>query len=125
MRQNEEFVKIKHMHEQEVNRLLRENERMKKLLVRAGVGIGMAGATVTSTTSVSDIKSNMARSGIMMEDNGEEPIAVAPTPSPKSPMSAKVTGAHSKKSETSSGRNTVNWGGLNTSLARQQVQFTI
>lgn len=114
VRQGEEFVKIKHIHEQEVGRLLRDNDRFKKLLIRAGVGFG--------TTHNPPAKLNMSHHvdpvGLsQLPDDGAEPRTVAPTPSPAN--THRMSTAHRGTDNATPMQSSINWGGLNASIAQQ------
>jgi hypothetical protein len=109
---HDEMTRQRHLHEQEINKLLRENERLQKIIARYGGGqLSAREFPVVSETSVGDLQSRQPKvtSGYGNFQNF----------SSSQRASSSITSDVRPAATTASSK--LNWGALNDSLAIQEL----
>jgi len=112
-KQKEEFIKIKYMHELELTRALRENDRLNKLLIRATGSGGGGGSSNVDSEDFTDNRrgSGSQRFGTSSEVSSRKDQPPPPPTTQPPPQSHRVA--------TGPGTTRVNkWDALNKSLVR-------
>jgi hypothetical protein len=106
----DELLRMKHTHEQEINKLLRENERLQKIIARYGGGH-------LSARVLSD--EDTARSGTGMFGPGRT-VSSTMADINRAPSPLQTPMPLSSLSTASPANSKLNWGALNESLAAQE-----
>ena len=83
VKHQEEISSMKHLHGAEMKRVLRESERLKRIIARAGGMSNITSSSAAVTAYIDDGTSGSNNSNDFQEDPDPEPSRVVPSPSPR------------------------------------------